>query len=474
MTEMSRSPIAPSIPARARRPTRGLRRASLLGALVLVAIAASAAPAAEPLADHVVLISVDGLRPEFYLDERWPAPMLQQMRREGVHAERARGVFPSVTYPSHTTILTGVLPVRHGIHYNAPFEPGGQSGRWYWETDRIRVPTLWDAARAAGLTAANLGWPVSVGAPVSWNLPEVWSIEEDVTSIERMRELTRPEGLWEEVEREAAGRLTKNNFLIYEMTRDDRAGDIAAYLLERYRPNLMTVHLLETDEFQHENGRSGDLVRRAVGAADRAISQMVEAAERAGILERTAFVVTGDHGHVERQIVVRPNVWLIEAGLMEAKPDRGDWRAAFLTTGASAFLHLANADDAEAARLARAAVERQPPGVRKLFRRLERTDLDRLGAAPEAAFALVGEPGTDFSSSFEGGPLGAARGATHGHLFEFPEIYTGFVAWGAGLDRGRTIHEIGLEDIAPLIAELLGLALETPDGVLHRGLLARE
>ena len=65
-------------------------------------------------------------------------------------ADGVRGVFPTVTYPSHTTLITGAMPARHGIYYNSPFEPGGQTGRWYWEADAIRVPTLWDAVREAG------------------------------------------------------------------------------------------------------------------------------------------------------------------------------------------------------------------------------------------------------------------------------------------------------------------------------------
>ena len=128
-------------------------------------------PAQERASEHVVLISIDGLRPEFYLDRSWPAPMIQQMRREGTHARGARGIYPSVTSPTHTKNVTGALPAEHGIHYNSPFEPGGQTGRWYWDAQAIRVPTLWDAVRAANFTSASLSCPVSVGAPVDWNLP---------------------------------------------------------------------------------------------------------------------------------------------------------------------------------------------------------------------------------------------------------------------------------------------------------------
>ena len=80
------------------------------------------------------------------------------------------------------------------------------------------------------------------------------------------------------------------------------------------------------------------------------MSQIYEAAERAGILERTTFVITGDHGHVDLHTKIAPNVWLAAAGLLESAPasgtaGRGDWRAVFHVTGASAFLHLADPED---------------------------------------------------------------------------------------------------------------------------------
>jgi predicted AlkP superfamily pyrophosphatase or phosphodiesterase len=129
-----------------------------------------------PAAKYVVLISIDGLRPEFYKDPQWAMPALQQMAAAGVYADGVRSVFPSVTYPSHTTILTGALPARHGIYYNSPFEKEGQTGKWYWETSLIQTETLWDAARKAGLKTASVHWPVSLGAGVDYNIPEVFDI----------------------------------------------------------------------------------------------------------------------------------------------------------------------------------------------------------------------------------------------------------------------------------------------------------
>ncbi len=442
---------------------------------IFCALAAAAAVPlnAQPSAEHVVLISIDGLRPEFYVDKAWPAPMIQQMAEEGVHAAGVQGVFPSVTYPSHTTIITGALPSRHGIYYNTPFEPEGQTGRWNWEESLIQIPTLWDALRQAGRETANLTWPVSVGAPIDRNIPEVWPLDPETDPMDFLRRATRPEGLWEELEREASGRLKLENFNIEHMTRDDRAGDIAAYLLETYRPALLTVHLLATDHFQHEEGREGRAVRRAVATVDRAISQIVEAAERAGILETTAFIVTGDHGFMARHTTLAPNIWLVEAALMEPRRDRGQWRAAFHTTGGAAFLHLRDPEDQRGLERVREILSSAPPEIRKLFRVVERDELDRIGADPRSPLALASRPGIVFSSSNTGSLVRSTRGGTHGFWPEYPQMLTGFVGWGAGFNPGARIPRMGLEDIAPIIAHLLELEFEAPDGVLYPGVVRR-
>lgn len=422
--------------------------------------------------EHVVLISFDGLRPEFYLDKGWPAPMLQQMQREGAWADAVESVFPSVTYPAHTTILTGLPPAEHGIFYNSPFEPDGQTGRWYWQESSITAPTLWDAARAAGLTSASVFWPVSVGAPIDFNVPEIWPLAgEEVDFVEPARRASTPPGLLAELEQEATGRLTPVNFSFGRLSLDDKSSEMAAYLLATYRPNLLTLHLIGADHFQHEQGRDGQRVRHAVAALDRCISRLVEAAEQAAILERTTFLVTGDHGFVDLHTEVAPNVWLVEAGLMQARPDRGDWRATVHSSSAAGFVFLAERDDTGALDRVREVLAAQPAETRALYQVLERQDLDRLRTAPDAVLGLAPAPGAYISSDYEPPAVRAKEGASHGFLPDHPAVRTGFVAWGAGIRQGGSVPLMRLEQIAPLVGSLLDLELETATAAVPLELL---
>lgn len=454
-----------------------MRRSSapVLIAAALTLAAVTAAPTTQRArAEHLLLVSIDGLRPEFYRDPGWPAPTLQQLATGGTSADGVQGVFPTVTYPSHTTMITGALPARHGIYYNTPFEEGGQTGRWYWEAELIRVPTLWDAVRDAGGTSASIAWPVSVGAPVDYNLPEIWSLEDGFGSVRPVRETDTPDGLLEELEREATGRLSDADLSADWLTREALSASMAAYLIETYRPTLTTVHLIGVDHFTHADGRDSPRVRRALAAADTALREMLDAIERAGLTESTAVIVTGDHGFSDIHTAVAPNVWLAQAGLRSDTPDRGDWRAAFHGASASAFLMLRDPDDAAALDQVREVLAHLPARERGLFRVVERDELDTIGADPRAALALTPMPGVTISSAASGAAVRAGGGATHGFFPEHDFIRTGFVGSGAGFRNGQRVPQMRLTHIAPLIAEILGLSLETPDGVLLPGLLERE
>src|SRR4030095_13098093 len=109
----------------------------------------------------LVLISIDGLRPRDVFDTG--LPHLGRLLAEGTRAT-VKSIAPALTYPAHTTLVTGVSPERHGILQNKPFDPLGRTADgWYWYAEDIRVPTLWDAAARAGLATASVDWPVTVG-----------------------------------------------------------------------------------------------------------------------------------------------------------------------------------------------------------------------------------------------------------------------------------------------------------------------
>src|SRR5262249_11171028 len=116
---------------------------------------------------RVVMVSVDGLMPDYYRKADalgLKVPTLRRMMKDGAWASGVVGVLPTVTYPSHTTLITGVLPRVHGITGNRIFDPLERAnGAWFWFASDVRVPSLVSAARARWLKTASVSWPVSVG-----------------------------------------------------------------------------------------------------------------------------------------------------------------------------------------------------------------------------------------------------------------------------------------------------------------------
>ncbi|SMG45310.1 Predicted pyrophosphatase or phosphodiesterase, AlkP superfamily [Marivirga sericea] len=438
----------------------------ILSISILISFAASAQK------QQVILISIDGLRPDFYLNNDWPAPILQHMAENGAHAKAVKGVFPSVTYPSHTTIITGMPPAKHGIYYNTPFEPYGATGRWYWEYETIKTPTLFSLSKDAGLVSAAISWPVSVGAPIDYNIPEVWSLEEGVDRFTPMKSNATPDGFLQEIETYATGKINTTNFGNGGyFAREQKFAAAASYIFEKYNPDLLAVHLLSADHFQHTDGREGFMPKRAVSAVDAAIGQILETVERLGKLENTTFIITGDHGFVDIHTKMAPNVLLKENALISE--DEKDWKVKFHTSGAAAFLHLNKPDDSESVGKVKELLNSLPDSQKKLFRLVEKEELESIGADPKAMLAIAPNEGISMTSTAEGALFREGSGGTHGFFPEHENIYTGFIAFGGKANKKTVLKEMYLTDIAPVIAEILGLSLKDVEGVLYPGILKK-
>ncbi|MBC7655041.1 MAG: alkaline phosphatase family protein [Oligoflexus sp.] len=410
---------------------------------------------------HVIIISIDGFRPDFYREAKWPTPILQQLAKTGVSADGVRGVFPSVTYPSHTTIITGKMPLDHGIYYNSPFEPYGATGRWYWETELIQTPTLWSLAEDAGLKTASVFWPVSVGAPVDYNIPEFWSIDKKIDRLLPIRDNAKPKGLFEEIEQNATGKLTAVDLNSDFLSADENGSRMVAYLIKKHQPNLLTFHIFSVDHASHAEGRDGEMVRKAVAGADHAVGNILEAIEQAGIKENTSVIITGDHGFVDVNKSLSPNVLLMQKGIIADTTAKANWSAKFHTSGAAAFLHLNQKDDVKVVNDVRALLNALPVAQKKLFRIVERKELDSIGTDPNVALALAPIEGYSMSSVTKGDFIKPAKGGTHGFFPDFKNIETGFIGYGAAFKKPSVIPMMGLEDIAPIVSKILNLKMRT-------------
>lgn len=412
---------------------------------------------------YVVLITIDGFRGDMVSNVEYPAPVLKSLLKRGLFFENITGVAPSSTYPAHTTIVTGERPINHGIFYNYPFTAKSKMGIANWYYDSIRIPTIWEYAKKNGLKTASIFWPVTTGSKyIDINIPEFWSSQKVEDQVEYISDYCTPRGIFEEVEKEATGKLYTKNFNPSKRNREGRTGYMAAYIIEKYKPQLFTIHFISTDYYQHKYGTKSDEVKMALSAIDYGIGQVIEGLERADILDKTLLIISGDHGFVDAHKAVAPNVWLRECGLYSEDPN--NWRVMLHQSGATMFLYQRDSMDLEAVNIFMNKIESLPSDVKTLFRVVKKNELIDLGCDPKVVLALEPINGVTMVDNNVGDSVFQIFGGKHGYLSAIDN--TAFILYyGSENKRDAFYKEIdkrrysNLTDIFKVVVYSLNLKL---------------
>lgn len=365
---------------------------------------------------------------------------------------------PTVTWPNHTAMVTGVSADEHGLLANGTIQ---RTGTWppvkvepmIVKEKMVKVPTVYDAAHKAGLTTAQVDWvAIEKASTITWAFRE-WA------------------GLDGPLEQEmvAKGAITKEDLESFNRAnivfRDQiwtRAGE---YLIRNHQPDLLLFHLLTGDSEQHAYGPNTLAAKTALAFLDSCVEKLVTAVKDAGLAERTTFFIVSDHGFKAFTKQIKPNVALQAAGL--------DKQVYVLPEGGTAFVYFDPVVDA--AKLI--------PQVRKALEGVE--GIARIAGVEE--YASLGLPHPDKDPQFGhlllaakddysfsgalGGPVTAELpqvGGSHGYLASESDMNPIFIASGYGVKAGVQLGTVSNIDIAPTIAKLLGLSLPTAKGKVLR------
>jgi predicted AlkP superfamily pyrophosphatase or phosphodiesterase len=408
----------------------------------------SLALTAEDQNRHVIVVSLDGFPNYTLRDPAVPLPVLRRLMAEGASADGMVPVNPTVTWPNHTAIVTGVNAAQHNVIYNGlPVRPGeGKALRiepWVPKTELVQARTVYDAAHEAGLTTAEVDWVAIYRPPtIDWSFPEIPSADGKVE-----KEMLESGG----VTAEELATWSKTSNILH----DDVWMRAAAHIIEKHKPNLLLVHLLLTDQIQHAYGGRSQGANTALILADRQLERILGAVDRAGIRETTSIFVVSDHGFKPYRHAIHPNAVLRQKGLLRSAQDCDGW---VISEGGTAMVYVTR----EEKRQEVLAAMREPiPGVTQVIapgdyakygfpapvRNGRMADLV-LAAAPDYAFdgAIQGEAVTNTAS-----PNGA-----HGYLNSDSDMNAILVAWGAGIRHVQTGPKPNV-DVAPTIARLLGI-----------------
>ncbi|HEX4946673.1 MAG TPA: ectonucleotide pyrophosphatase/phosphodiesterase [Blastocatellia bacterium] len=381
--------------------------------------------------NRLLVISVDGLDYRYLRDADklgLKIPNLRRLMREGEVTAGIEGVFPTVTWPSHTTLITGVAPARHGILGNR--RPVSEGGAYYWDVNLLKTKTFWHATRAAGLKTAAITWPVTVNAAIDFNLPEYFERRNGGGMDLRSIEAKATPGLVEKIARVFPS--------FPQDWMDDRTRTQATvYLLKHEKPHLILLHLVDHDAEAHHNGPFSREANALIEYSDELIGQML-----AAVPKDMVVAVVSDHGFERADKVVDVNQILKQEGVAGTV----EMKTGFLTTRDTrvvAWLRAASAAKQH-------GIGREiPPDELQRFA----PELSNVAAAFESAEHFLfgaGKAGEAYSEPTERGVHGLWPGRK--------DYASSFILWGKGIKPGRK-PRASMLTIAPRLAEVLGVKL---------------
>ncbi|MEY2261851.1 alkaline phosphatase family protein [Rhodanobacter denitrificans] len=440
-------------------PASGLLRsvaaaAMLLAGIVPLPLCAQAAPAAR--GPKVVVISLDAFAAASLHEPQLPAPTLHALMQRGVHAVSMRPINPTVTWPNHTAMVTGVDASRHHVLVNGlivnqrtatppRIDMGAPKSRL------VAAATVYDAAHRAGLTTAQVDWVAIEGASsIDWQFAEHpdpdGAIEQ---SLVRQGVVTR-------------GQLA--HFGEPSQAWRDRIYTRAAVdIIRRHHPDLLLLHLLALDNIEHETGFGNDSGRNTIGFLDDRVKEVVDAVRDAGDLDRTAFIIVSDHGQQNVRRLVHPNVLLREAGLQAASAAQPSF---CLPDDGFALVFQQRATEASTEKLK--SLFAGKPGIRAALTPAEAAQQGwpvpaQSDQAPD--LLLYAADGYAFKEGDTGDFVTPTREiGAHGYPNSNPLMQGIFIAAGAGIRARGEIPAFPNLDVAPTIAQLLHISLGTVQG----------
>ena len=400
----------------------------------------------------VVLISLDAL-----FDQDLPLmrqqPFFGEFLAHASGCTHVRTVYPALTYPAHTTLVTGVDPRQHGIGHNQPHHPELEASMrpWYWDRAQVKVPNLFDAVKEAGGSCASVLWPVTGKTKsIRWNFPEVLALPGENQTWKMLRYGT-PLWLLQMELRHRSERVS---------LREPHLSDYATILLKdviaSHAPDLSAVHLVDLDDMRHHHGVFNRETRKAIQRLDHRAAEIWETMQHTPGMEGAALCLVSDHGQAD----VRETVSLGEAltrlglGSLFTVQSNGFGAYLFFRQKEEEEAHLGELTDF----LRQHLVELRASAV------YSAEDLAAMGAVEGVSLAVEAAPGVVYD---DGLPQAKREKATHGFGPGHPAENCLFALRGKGIREGVWIPDMPMRDVAPTLVGILGVKMPQARGVDH-------
>ena len=414
--------------------------------------------------DKVIVISIDAMISDDIKEFEKLSNASKLLSGKKAIAEKIHCIYPTYTYPCHTTIMTGCYPDKHGIYHNDVFNPYSDKDEWFWYSSAIKMPTMIDAARRAGLTTASISWPVMGSSPADYLIAEIWAD----------KETDDPSPVFDKADSPSVKHIfEKNKHLLNWMKTpglDLFASSSASDIIREFRPDLTFVHFSYLDHQRHNNGAETAKNINAIKFIDERLGEIIKAAEDAGIAEDTTFILLGDHGHINVDRIFNINRVLADKGYitLDESGKVKDWKLFVHSASFSGHVYSNGISEDDAIKIFEDIQKEYPGCIERIMTPFETEELYHLSGP----FSLLLEAennvifGKDITGEIEAEPDNRCykfSESTHGFA---PEKGPNppFIVAGKRAKECAFIKHARLVDEAPTIMSIFGIRLDGIDG----------
>ena len=425
---------------------------------------------------YVIVISFDAVSEED-LEFLSKQPNFSKLIKNGALIKNVESVYPSLTYPAHATIVTGKYPKNHGVINNTVLDFKNDNPDWDWYRKSIKGDTIFDLAEKSGMKTCSILWPVTARSKITYNMPEIFCTKRYDNQI--LKSALAGSKIYQVNMNKRFGYLRQG---MDEPYLDNFATEVAKKTIRELKPNLILLHLIDSDSQKHKYGIENKEVIESLKRHDERLGEIIESLKLAGIYEDSTIIALGDHSQINVNNVIKLNSILMKNDLINVNGNKiKSYKAIAKSCDGSSYIYLKNKNDVETRKKVRDILNELKNKYSNVIEEVyNNEEIKNLGADINASFMIEAKRGYYFIDDFlgeaievidESSKIKHKLRASHGYLPSRDNYKTFFIAYGKTIKKGVVLEKGKLINHGPTIAKILEIDLRDCDGIVEERIL---
>lgn len=425
---------------------------------------------------YVIVISFDAVSEED-LEFLSKQPNFSKLIKNGALIKNVESVYPSLTYPAHATIVTGKYPKNHGVINNTVLDFKNDNPDWHWYRKYIKGDTIFDLAEKSGMKTCSILWPVTARSKITYNMPEIFCTKRYDNQI--LKSALAGSKIYQVNMNKRFGYLRQG---MDEPYLDNFATEVAKKTIRELKPNLILLHLIDSDSQKHKYGIENKEVIESLKRHDERLGEIIESLKLAGIYEDSTIIALGDHSQINVNNVIKLNSILMKNDLINVNGNKiKSYKAIAKSCDGSSYIYLKNKNDVETRKKVRDILNELKNKYSNVIEEVyNNEEIKNLGADINASFMIEAKRGYYFIDDFlgeaievidESSKIKHKLRASHGYLPSRDNYKTFFIAYGKTIKKGVVLEKGKLINHGPTIAKILDIDLRDCDGIVEERIL---